>query len=46
MGFTDLAHIRKDPDLESIRDHPGFKKILGEENKVDKERESKVSPGR
>ena len=46
LGFENLAHIRKDPDLDPIRDHPGFKAILDEEDKVDEERESKVSPGR
>ncbi len=45
-GFTDLDHMRKDPDLDPIRNHPGFKEILDEEDKVDEERESKVSPGR
>jgi tetratricopeptide (TPR) repeat protein len=28
LGFDDFDHIRKDPDLESLRDEPGFGKIL------------------
>ncbi len=36
-GFTDLDHMRKDQDLESIRGHPRFNAILDEENKGDEE---------
>jgi len=28
LGFTNLDHIMKDPDLESLRDDPAYKKII------------------
>ena len=27
-GFTDFSHIARDPDLDSIRDHPGYKELM------------------
>jgi tetratricopeptide (TPR) repeat protein len=29
LGFTKYGHIKKDPDLESLREEPGYKKIVG-----------------
>jgi hypothetical protein len=29
-GFTDAAHLRKDPDFEFLRDRGDFEKLLGE----------------
>ena len=31
LGFKNFAHIRKDPDLDTLREHPGYKKILAPE---------------
>lgn len=31
LGFKDFAHIRKDPDLDTLREHPGYKKLLAPE---------------
>lgn len=28
LGFSDLAHLKKDPDLKSLRDYPPFQKWL------------------
>jgi predicted Zn-dependent protease len=29
LGYDDLAHMETDPDLESLRDHPDFRALLG-----------------
>ena len=44
-GWKDFAHMRKDPDLEAIRDHPEFKKLI-EESKVDEESGARPAPDR
>ena len=31
LGYDDLAHMETDPDLESLRGHPDFQSLLGEE---------------
>ena len=28
LGFKRLEHIRKDPDLDSLREEPGYKKVI------------------
>jgi len=30
LGYDDLAHMESDPDLESLRDHPDYRALLGE----------------
>jgi hypothetical protein len=29
LGYDDLAHMEADPDLESLRNHPDFRALLG-----------------
>jgi len=29
LGYDDLAHMESDPDLESLREHPEFRELLG-----------------
>ena len=29
LGYQDFAHLLKDPDLDSLRDDPAFKKMIG-----------------
>ncbi|NDC63106.1 MAG: hypothetical protein EBZ59_03775 [Planctomycetia bacterium] len=29
LGYDDMAHMEADPDLESLRDHPEFRALLG-----------------
>ena len=42
LGWTDLEHIRKDPDLDPIRDLPEFKALMKEwEKKLGKEKGEK-----
>ena len=31
LGFRDISHIQADPDLESVRSEPGFRKLVEEE---------------
>ena len=31
LGYDDLAHLEADPDLESLRDRPDFRALLGHE---------------
>ncbi len=33
-GFNDFEHLRNDPDMQGLRDHPTYKKILEEADKV------------
>ena len=33
-GFSDIEHMRNDPDLQGLRDHPTFRRILEEADKV------------
>ena len=44
-GWKHFAHIREDSDLDPIRDHPEFKKLI-EESKVDEEPVSSPAPDR
>jgi predicted Zn-dependent protease len=43
LGFANFGHIRKDPDLESLREDPEFKKIMdllgGDEGKKAEKKE-------
>ncbi|MHC4598951.1 MAG: TPR end-of-group domain-containing protein, partial [Planctomycetota bacterium] len=46
FGWTDLAHIRKDPDLAPIRGLPEFKALMKEwEEKLAKEKGEKKEGG-
>lgn len=29
LGYDDLAHLEVDPDLDSLREHPEFRELLG-----------------
>lgn len=31
LGYDDLAHLEVDPDLDSLREHPEFRELLGHE---------------
>jgi tetratricopeptide (TPR) repeat protein len=31
LGYDDLAHLEVDPDLDSLREHPEFRELLGRE---------------
>ncbi|NCY03481.1 MAG: hypothetical protein EBX36_11390 [Planctomycetia bacterium] len=31
LGYDDLAHLEVDPDLDSLREHPEFRELLGQE---------------
>ena len=31
LGYDDLAHLEVDPDLDSLREHPEFREVLGHE---------------
>jgi tetratricopeptide (TPR) repeat protein len=31
LGYGDLAHLEVDPDLDSLREHPEFRELLGHE---------------
>lgn len=31
LGYDDLAHLEVDPDLDSLREHPDFRELLGQE---------------
>jgi hypothetical protein len=33
-GFSDFEHLRNDPDMQGLREHPTYKKILEEADKV------------
>lgn len=33
-GFADIEHMRSDPDLQGLREHPTFRRILEEADKV------------
>lgn len=33
-GFSDIEHMRSDPDLQGLREHPTFRRILEEADKV------------
>ena len=33
-GFDDIEHMRSDPDLQGLRDHPTFRRILEEADKA------------
>jgi len=28
LGYTDIGHLKQDPDLECLHDHPDFQKLL------------------
>jgi tetratricopeptide (TPR) repeat protein len=32
LGYDDLAHLEVDPDLDSLREHPDFKELLGRDS--------------
>lgn len=36
-GFRDFGHMKRDPDLESMRNHPTFLAIVEAENRVDRD---------
>lgn len=45
-GFTDRAWIRKDRDLDSIREEPGYKKILDDDRLFEKKTDDSVPADR
>jgi hypothetical protein len=31
LGYDDLAHLEVDPDLDSLREHPAYRELLGQD---------------
>jgi hypothetical protein len=40
-GYSDLENIKKDPDLNALRERPDFKKLVAD---LEKKAPAKVSP--
>lgn len=45
LGFPDLDWMKKDSDLDSLRDTPEFKKIVSQDPSADENRSSPDNPG-